>query len=156
MKDEDKLIAEIGEVEAREEIARLQMAFDTCTDIDPNADSIDSQVATKVMGWQYCDRRKAGWGPGPTVWLTQSAYSPTFQDFAPSKSISDAWRVVKAMDLYLMLWKDDGGWTARFYNFFMVEETADTAEKAICRAALAAVAAKSINSAPTGREGEAR
>lgn len=164
MKDEDKLIAEVGTAEAREEIARLQMAFDTCTDIDPNADSIDSQVARKVMKWQYIDRRKAGWGTGKTVWLTQSAYSPTFSGFSPSTDNSDAWRVVDEIigsatpsSLHFLLWRDDFGWTARFFDGgeFMVEESAKTREVAICLAALKAVDARAARPVAE-RQGEAR
>lgn len=55
-------------------------------------------VAERVMGWQFLDRVKMGWGPGPDTYSTGDETedgSPSFQGFEPSTEINHAWRVVE-------------------------------------------------------------
>ena len=134
----EKLVSEIGKTDADEEVKRLKAQREANCDVDPDPDSIDSLIATRVMDWKYIDRKRVGWGYGPKVWSTHDFYSPTFHGFSPSIKLSHAWMLVEELNCYyFVLWRDASGWTARFHDGDVTEEsTGDSPQTAICLAAL--------------------
>ena len=110
---------------------------------DEDLDRIDAECAMHVMGWDLADRVGCGWGKGPPVWITHSDPNPTWQDFRPTRSWSDAGEVVEKMrpTHHVLI---EGYWQGRWEVQFCVPSTeytatAETLPLAITLAALAAV-----------------
>jgi hypothetical protein len=109
------------------------------TDFDsmPAGAEMDSLVAERVMGWRY--EHHSYWGKGSTV------------IFDPSRSISDAWRVVEHAQTLsvggqrirtVVIEMEKGIATVRLdtYSETAGWAVAESAPLAICRAALKALA----------------
>lgn len=109
---------------------------------------LDALVAEKVMEWMWYDGRGTG---GPSYWQDKDGEYSWCAYWNPSTEIADAWEVVEALRdkgfivnilidspenstlVSCSLHKPD------LYETMIVEQIAETAPLAICRAALKAV-----------------
>ncbi|MFA5132908.1 MAG: hypothetical protein WC444_06305 [Candidatus Paceibacterota bacterium] len=109
---------------------------------------VNREVAEKVMGWEVLDidlppGEKRMWASHEVDSIGYKYFKPQIavKDFDPMHRIEHAWMVVEKFDgcLHLRQHNKNGKWEAFFCDAGPGHEAeGDTAQEAICKAALAA------------------
>ena len=115
---------------------------------EEEAMTINEQVATRVMGWEWKPPYEISFGGTNPEWPCRGAWQAGLiyvEVFDPAHSMADAWMVVEKMrddDLRIQIWSGPPRWVCKIWtgaNHDFGSASADTAPLAICLAALKAV-----------------